>query len=328
MKQLYEEIKNVCNWCSCCRHTYIAEEAENPDKEIHRPDFSMSSATLLMGIMEPVKGSESKGGGEIIGLDHIHDIVEKAVAEAIGDDVPMLEVSEEERDEWPDWEKMYESYQNYSCIMRCPYLRKKGLMINIDREYVIPEDERETLRLLDKIAQCYSQECRFNKRDHYGVKTVDGLMRVAIAKLDFALIETGKDYGKLMHDMYFPYYERKSDIYGCGYSWELIRYYMDKYGFPLKSNEEYEAEDTRTQARDFESSQEFKDALADHQCDEKGRLLVKKAEFTRYAANKYDITCGHKQFWTRFDNIFTDEKGKPIPFMKFAQSYRDQEQRH
>ena len=209
-------------------------------------------------------------------------------------------------------------------VIRCPYIRKKGLEIHLDRDFIIPDDDKETLRILDKLSQCYTQECRFNNIEHFGVRTLDGMLRTALAKVDFALIEQGKDFGRLMHEMYFPYYERKSDITNCGYSWDLIRYYLEKYDIPLKSNDEYEAMSTSVVAPDFKDRVEYIDALADRKCDEQGKLCVSKAEYTRYAAKKYGIKVSFKKDWERFDRIFKDEKDRPIPFKHFVQSYRDQ----
>ena len=324
MKQLYEEVYKVTQWCACCRHTYVAEENDPPKKVNRKELFSSLGAELIKGFVEDkqaIDGTESAGEGRI---EELHVNLSKELIESLSETTVIVEPEKSEDDEWLDWERSYELYMDEFHMVRCPFIRKKGLEVHIDREFVIPDDERELLRLLDKLSQCYPQDCRFNDREHWGVRTLNGMLRVALAKIDFALIERGKDYGKLMHDMYFPYYERKSDIYECGYSWDLIRYYLDKYGIPLKSNEEYEAEDNRTQVLDFESKQEFKDAFADHQCDKKGKLLVKKAEYTRYAAEKYGITSGYKQFWTRFDNIFSDDKDKPISYRTFMQSFRDQ----
>jgi hypothetical protein len=325
MKQLYEEAYKVTQWCSCCHHTYWDEKNDAPDRSERWKSWSMCSSELLKGLLDVTVSQEiadGKGQGEI---EELHVDLEKGLVTAVDENTVIIESEKSEDDEWLDWEQRYELYMEDAPMVRCPYIRKKGLEVHIDREFVIPEDEHELLRLLDKLSQCYTPECRFNDREHLGVRTLDGMLRVALAKIDFALLERGKDYGKLMHEMYFPYYERKTDLEDCGYSWDLIRYYLDKYGITLKSNEEYEAEDSRPQVADFKSKQEYKDALVDGKCDKNGKLLVKKAEYTRYVVEKYDIRSSYKQFWTRFDNIFSDDSGKVISFRTFMQSFRDQD---
>lgn len=301
MKQLYDEVYKVTQWCSCCRHTYMSEEIEKDSKEGRRNRFVLSSTELLKGIIDVKNEPDDTKNNNQGEIEEFHVNLSKELIESIGENTVIMETQKAENDEWLDWEKSYELYMQEFHMVRCPYIRKKGLEVNIDREFVIPDDEKETLRLLDKLSQCYTQECRFNEREHFGVRTLDGMLRVALAKIDFALIEQGRDYGKLMHEMYFPYYERKTDLSDCGYSWDLIRYYLDKYGIPLKSNEEYESECTLTQISDFASRQEFKDSLADGKCDKSGKLLVKKAEYTRYAAAKYGITSSYKEYWTGGD---------------------------
>ena len=326
MKQLLEEVYKVTQWCSCCRHTYFAEENEPRQPVDRKKLFEDMGRKLVEQIIvkraEP-DDSQNDNDGDI---EEMHVNLSKELVESIGELTVIVEPEKSDDDDWLDWERMYELYMDEFHTVRCPYIRKKGLEVHVDRDFIIPDDDKETLRLLDKLSQCYTQECRFNKIEHFGVRTLDGMLRTALAKIDFALIEQGKDFGRLMHEMYFPYYERKSDITDCGYSWDLIRYYMDKYNIKLLSNEEYEALDETVQVKDYASKQEYIDALADGKCDKSGKLLVKKAEYTRYAAEKYGISLGYKKFWTRFDCIFSDDKGKPIPYKHFLQSFRDQEQ--
>ena len=323
MKQLLEEVYKVTKWCECCEHTYVAEKKETQQpvgmRKLYEGIGRILAEQLIDIKIEP-KDSQEENDGDI---EELHVNLSKELVESIGASTVIVE-PEKSDDEWLDWESMYELCMNEYHVIRCPYIRKKGLEIHLDRDFIIPDDDKETLRILDKLSQCYTQECRFNNIEHFGVRTLDGMLRTALAKVDFALIEQGKDFGRLMHEMYFPYYERKSDITNCGYSWDLIRYYLEKYDIPLKSNDEYEAMSTSVVAPDFKNRVEYKDALADRKCDEQGKLCVSKAEYTRYAAKKYGIKVSFKKDWERFDRIFKDEKDRPIPFKHFVQSYRDQ----
>lgn len=323
MKQLFEEVYKVTKWCECCKHTYLAEKKETQQpvgmKKLFEGIGRIWAEQLIDIKIEP-KDSQEDNDGDI---EELHVNLSKELVESVGASTVIVE-PEKSDDEWLDWESMYELCMNEYHVIRCPYIRKKGLEIHLDRDFIIPDDDKETLRILDKLSQCYTQECRFNNIEHFGVRTLDGMLRTALAKVDFALIEQGKDFGRLMHEMYFPYYERKSDITNCGYSWDLIRYYLEKYDIPLKSNDEYEAMSTSVVAPDFKNRVEYKDALADRKCDEQGKLCVSKAEYTRYAAKKYGIKVSFKKDWERFDRIFKDEKDRPIPFKHFVQSYRDQ----
>ena len=307
----------------CCNHTELAEKKETQQPVGMRKLFEGIGRILaeqLIDIKIEPEDSQEDNDGDI---EELHVNLSKELVESIGASTVIVE-PEKSDDEWLDWESMYELCMNEYHVIRCPYIRKKGLEIHLDRDFIIPDDDKDTLRILDKLSQCYTQECRFNNIEHFGVRTLDGMLRTALAKVDFALIEQGKDFGRLMHEMYFPYYERKSDITNCGYSWDLIRYYLEKYDIPLKSNDEYEAMSTSVVAPDFKNRVEYKDALADRKCDEQGKLCVSKAEYTRYAAKKYGIKVSFKKDWERFDRIFKDEKDRPIPFKHFVQSYRDQ----
>ncbi len=324
MRQLLEEVYKVTQWCSCCRHTYIAEEDEPQQPVDVKKLYEGMGRILAEQIIVRKEGPADSSKDIDYGIEEMHVNLSKELVESVGESTVIVEPEKSDDDEWLDWENMYELYMDEFHAVRCPYIRKKGLEVHIDREFVIPDDDKETLRILDKLSQCYTQECRFNRIEHFGVRTLDGMLRVALAKIDFALIEQGKDFGKLMHEMYFPYYERKNDITDCGYSWDLIRYYLDKYEIPLKSNEEYESMSSRVVEPDFKERIEYKDALADGKCDEQGKLRISKAEYTRYATDKYGIKSSYKKYWERFDCIFKDEKDRPIPYKYFVQSYRDQ----
>lgn len=324
MKQLYEEMYKLYNWCFSCPHTDMHLEISETKEKQERPTFGMRAIDLFSGPLGIKTEADEDKEHEQVDIEELHTKVSKALIESIGETTCIIETSGDEKDEWEQWESSYELALTEFHTPRCPFVRKKGLELNIDREFVIPDNETEVLHLLDKMSQCYPQECRYNKREHWGVRTVTGMMRVAIAKIDFALIERGLDFGKLMRDMYFPYYDRKNDIHECGYSWDLIRYYLNKYDIKLLSNDEYDAMDTSSERPDFKNTVEYKDALSAGQCDENGKLLVKKAEFTRFAVSHFEIKSSYKQYWTRFDQIFTDENGKTISYRTFLQSCRDQ----
>lgn len=326
MKQLFKELIEVTKWCSCCPHIYL-EEVMLSDEEFDRvQQLEKMSENLLKQVVVKEEHPQIATIDLSKGIEELHINLSKELVESVGESTVIVEPEKSENDEWLNWENEHELYMKEFHAIRCPYIRKKGLEINIDREFIIPDDDKETLRILDKLSQCYTQECRFNEIEHFGVKTLNGMIRVALAKIDFALLEQGKDFGHLMRQMYFPYYERSKDLHECGYSWELISYYLDKYNIKLLSNEEYDALDDVVRVKDYASKQEYKDALADGKCDKSGKLLVRKAAYTRYAAAKYNITSGYKEYWTRFDCIFSDDKGKPIPYKHFLQSYRDQGQ--
>lgn len=323
---MLDEMRMISDWCFECPYSEMRgvfkKEGKDPDYDAMHKASQKSIRRLLTSYL----------GCSTVVETVVEDDSSSTVSDSICEEIPGKTVFAEPQDEksdeeiWKEWEDEYEASRREWHTLRCPYLRKKNLEINIDREFQIPEDDCETLRLLDKMSNCYPRECKFNRTEHLSFRTVDGMMRVAIAKIDFALLERGKDFGRLMRQMYFSYYERANDIHECGYSWDLIRYYLNKFNIKLLSNEEYDALDETVQTKNYASKQEFIDALADGKCDKSGKLLVKKAEYTRYAAAKYGITLGYKEFWTRFDCIFSDDKGKPIPYKHFLQSFRDQEQ--
>ncbi len=296
MKQLYEEILHISAWCGACPHSDISKNIKKNEDNGEIPD----------GI-QPVKLRSPFWRDWTADFFELIDPNEKT----------------KEEEEMELWESSYENrLEDYPSGIFCPYIRSKGLKLNIHREFIIPDDERELLRLLDKISICYTEECTFSRFKPHS--SVDNMMKIAMAKIDFALIEQGKDYGKIMSDLYFPYYDRKHDIYECGYSHELIRFYLDKYNITLLGYDDYEAKNQITQVENFRELIEFQDAFADGLCAENGILLVSKAEYTRYATEKYKIKSSYKKEWRRFDNIFIDDKGKIVSFRSFMQSYRDQ----
>lgn len=328
MKKLYEEMRQIADWCFNCPYSDMrgVYKREGEDKDYDRMHFS--------SIKSPTKLITSFLGTAVV-LEQYDNVdgTSKPVG-TVSEEIPGEEVFAESLDKksdeevWKEWEKGYEISRKKWHTPRCPYLRKKGFEINLEREFEVPSDDCEMLRLLDKMSSCNTPECSFNRTEHLYFRTVDYMMQKAIAKIDFALIERGKDFGKLMSDMYFPYYDRKENLHECGYSWDLIRYYLDKYKITLYSKDEYEAMEKRAQQPAFASTAEFKDALNCGLCDEKGVLKVTKAEYTRKAAELYGIKNGYKTEWERFDGIFKEKGGKVISHKSFLQSFRDQEQKN
>lgn len=325
MKQLYEEIHRISNWCSCCPHTDLRRgvgkyRKNNSDHESFQGILPIERKPLPF--IETFFSTERITDAILQAMNVLPESDTAPTEELTEPDEPSPE--EKAKQEWEDWESNYELTMESHHYLSCYYLNHRQLTINLDREIIIPDDDREILRILDKLSSCYTEECLFNRVEIKRWGSVDNAFRTALAKIDFALIEAGKDYGKLMSDMYFPYYERSKDITECGYSRDLIRYYMEKYGFQMMSNEEYDAISMKKQDRHYERTQEFQDAFQDGKCDANGVLLIKKAEYTRYATEKYDIKSSYKSNWQRFDQIFTDKDGKVISYKSFMQSYRDQ----
>lgn len=229
MKQLYEEIKKIHNWCFNCPHSDISRKAGrySEDKE----------EKGLKGLY-PLRLRRSAYLGELFSAESIVKNI-LGVTTPIDEEEPAEPTEEEKAEqEWADWEENFKISMQSSHYIQCFYLQKRGFTIDLDREFIIPEDDRETLRLLDQISNCHTQECAFNRSESIMRGTVDNAMSTSMAKIDFALLEKGKDFSKLMNDMYFPYYNRKDDISKCGYSWDLIRYYLDKYGIKLSDEED------------------------------------------------------------------------------------------
>lgn len=240
MKQLYEEIYRISQWCFCCPYSDISRGVGRYGKdneEERQPLVGLS----LPGLSEYRQERMSKSA------------VRQAILRAIiGDDAELSsnDVEEEDSDspseepnEWEEWEKDYELSLKSKHYLKCYYLNKKGFTIDLDRDIIIPEDDRETLRLLDMISNCYSRECCFNRGGLLKRGSVDEAFRTAIAKIDFALMEQGKDLGKILEYIHICYYDRFNDIEKCGYSWDLIRYYRDKYGITIARPEESEDQD-------------------------------------------------------------------------------------
>lgn len=235
MKQLYEEIYRISQWCFCCPYSDISRRVGKygkDDEEERQPLAGLRALNLFDGFRQE-RMSQSA--------------IRRAVIRAItGDDPELSSNDEEEEDdspseepnEWEEWEKDYELSLKSRHYLKCYYLNKKGFTIDLDRDIVIPDSDQETLRLIDLISHCHGQECCFNRGGLLRRGSVDDALRTAIAKIDFALMEQGKDFGEILNYIHIPYYDRYDDINKCGYSWSLIRYYQDKHGIVIDRTDE------------------------------------------------------------------------------------------
>lgn len=282
-------MRRISEWCFCCPYSELQGRFKEDDGRDASKDFKSSAGDLLKAYLGDYGEAEETTTKSHMVMGLFDGTISKPLKPITPTVVLLNEHEPTEEEKWKRWEEDYEMGLKDDYIMRCPHINKKKLFIDINRNFEIPEDDAETLRLLDKLSNCYTQKCKYNETDRQFAHTVDGIMKIALAKIDFALIERGKDFGRLIYDMYFPYYDRKEDLQDCGYSWELIEYYLNKYGITLISKDEYEAADKVEQNNDFKKSQEYIDALQDGMCDTKGVLKVAKAEYTRYATRKYSI---------------------------------------
>lgn len=192
-----------------------------------------------------------------------------------------------------------------------------------ERDFVVPDKKHEVLKALDKLSTLYSRNAP-KVQEAGGISKLTLLqdaMRFGVAKVDFALIERGDDFGEMIDKFHGEYYERARDLDKCGHSWVLINYYLEEYSIEITRKDSSRFDKQRP---DFSSTIEFKDAVKHRLCDSYGKLLVTKAQYTRFAVVKYDITQNYQEKWRRFDNIFVDEKGVVVPFKQFLQSSRDQ----
>ncbi len=191
------------------------------------------------------------------------------------------------------------------------------------RYFEVPDDEIEIPRILEDLANLFA-ECR-NLCSSDSIDWLHETMRVGIARIDYALIEKGRDFGALICELHNPYYDRQKHLSYSGHSEALIKYYLEKYAIVIKSTTQYLSKEGSGQHPSFDSTIEYKDAVKHGLCDICGCLLVSKAKYTRFAVAKYKIQCTYQNEWKRFDNIFVDKKGHAIPFNVFLQSCRDQD---
>lgn len=195
-----------------------------------------------------------------------------------------------------------------------------------DRDFVVSDNKLDVFKTLDRLSTLYSRNSQ-GILDACGQKTHDDLqeiMRIGVAKIDYSLIEKGKDFSEMIHKLHGKYYDRKRDLKKCGYSMDLIEYILKEYSIKIDSSEDSPDCNTTAQRQDFMSTIEFKDALRYGLCDIRGVLQVDKARYSRFAVVRYDIDHNYKGYWLRFDRIFIDRKGKAVPFQHFLQSSRDQ----
>lgn len=202
-------------------------------------------------------------------------------------------------------------------------LRTASQSMCMHRYFEVPDDEIEIPRILEDLATLFS-ECRAI----CGSDSLDWLyeiMRIGIARIDYALIEKGRDFGTLICELHNVYYDRQLHLSCSGHSDALIKYYLKKYAIVIKSKEHYLSKEDSGQLPSFGSTIEYKDAVKHGLCDVCGCLLVSKAKYTRFAVAKYKIKSTYQDDWKRFDNIFVDKKGHAISFNVFLQSCRDQD---
>ena len=193
----------------------------------------------------------------------------------------------------------------------------------LQRYFEVPEEEIEVLRILEDLA-LLSAECS-SICTPVSLDWLKTTMRDGIARVDYALIEKGRDHGDLISQLHKDYYDRKSDLSKCGHTKPMINHYLKKYSIEILSNKQYEDAEKNRQRRDFKKTKQYQDAVECGFCNEDGVLLIKKSEYTRFAVAKYDINTTSKYYWQEYDRIFIDKKGKVISYTSFMQSCRDQE---
>lgn len=208
-------------------------------------------------------------------------------------------------------------------LQSIPDMANPYLPSDPERDFVIPDKKQEVLKALDKLSTLYSRNAP-KVQEAGGIARLTLLqdaMRFGVAKVDFALIERGENFGEMIDKFHGEYYERARDLDKCGHSWVLINYYLEEYSIDITRKDSCSFHKQRP---DYSSTIEFKDAVKRGLCNSYGSLLVPKAKYVRFAVVKYDITQNYQEEWRRFDNIFIDEKGEVVPFKRFLQSSRDQ----
>ena len=78
----------------------------------------------------------------------------------------------------------------------CRQLREKGFRVDLSRPLIIPEDTPHVLRLIDRYAELYVVECRFDELVRPS-GSVRNMLRTVMAKVDFTLMERGVDLEEL-----------------------------------------------------------------------------------------------------------------------------------
>lgn len=105
------------------------------------------------------------------------------------------------------------------------------------RYFEVPDDEIEIPRILEDLANLFA-ECR-NLCSSDSIDWLHETMRVGIARIDYALIEKGRDFGALICELHNPYYDRQKHLSCSGHSEALIKYYLEKYAIVIKSTTQY-----------------------------------------------------------------------------------------
>lgn len=126
-------------------------------------------------------------------------------------------------------------------VIVCRQLREKGFHVDLSRPLIIPEDTPHVLRLIDRYAELYVVECRFDELVRPS-GSVRNMLRTVMAKVDFTLMERGVDLEELFDIVDFPpFYIRKRDIRLCGQSTQLVNHYLNA----LKKNKAVSIEDAK-----------------------------------------------------------------------------------
>lgn len=194
--------------------------------------------------------------------------------------------------------------------------------MDLDRDFVIPDDERVVLRILDKLATQYTKKLDIVS-DPESQDLLHETIRIGIAKIDYAHIEKGHDLGEIISELFHGSYERCRDLSKCGHSWTLIHYYLNTYSIFIPGVPEPERKDSARQRADYKETKQYKDARANNLCDENGKLRVSNAKYTRFAVLKYGTNTSQDS-WREYDMIFLNKRGVVISFVSFMQSHRDQ----
>lgn len=194
--------------------------------------------------------------------------------------------------------------------------------IDPDYDLTVSDSDIEVLKILDKLSSLYSRSHK--KICSERLTFLEEALCIGVAKVDYALIEKGRDLGKMIHELHKDYYVRERDIEKSGHTRALIDYFLIQETIEGRTGKPDREFDSTVQRDDFSYTAEFSDALSYGLCDDCGRLLVGKATYTRFAVVKYSINLNYQRYWMRFHNIFLDCKGKAISYKDFLQSSRDQ----
>lgn len=203
MKQLLREIEYASNFCFRCKSFDYYNSQEYKDAQRAREGMG------ILGVRKHI--------------DWLSMISQQA------DEV-------EERDK-TEVEEILEEI-NYKIGLKCPMLREANIKIDVDRDLEMPKDEDEALLLLDRFDQILFAECPFSRTHLTSFQSsVKGCTLIALAKLDFALLQKGIDMNKLIDIIGLYCYDRDEHLKKCGYSYSLIQYYLKKNNIALATRE-------------------------------------------------------------------------------------------